>query len=98
MLSWQARILNGFFRFTMKRHGKKPLSVERLRNMTRNPPKSALSVPTGFKVESLQSDQGLNFDVADLSTPRSRTRIEHCSVPARRGLYFWVSPRLTARF
>ena len=72
MLSWQARILNGFFRFTMKRHGKKPLSVERLRNMTRNPPKSALSVPAGFKVESLQSDQGLNFDVADLSTPRSQ--------------------------
>jgi epsilon-lactone hydrolase len=71
MLSWQARILNGFFRFTMKRHGKKPLSVARLRNMTRNPPKSALSVPAGFNVESLQSDQGLSFDVADLSTPRS---------------------------
>jgi epsilon-lactone hydrolase len=71
MLSWQARLLNGFFRFTMKRHGRKPLNVERLRNMTRNPPKSALSVPAGFKVESLQSDQGLNFEVADLSTPRS---------------------------
>jgi hypothetical protein len=27
MLSWQAMILNGFFRFTMKRHGKKALNL-----------------------------------------------------------------------
>jgi acetyl esterase/lipase len=71
MLSWQAWILNGFFRLTMKRQGKKPLNVERLRGMTRNPPKSALQVPAGFKVESLQSEHGLNFDVADLAAPRS---------------------------
>jgi acetyl esterase/lipase len=71
MLSWQARLLNGFFRFTMKRHGKKPLNVERLRGMMRNPPKSALAVPSGFKVESVQSDHGLSFEVADLAAPRS---------------------------
>jgi acetyl esterase/lipase len=71
MLSWQARILNGFFRLTMKRQGKKPLNVERLRGMTRNPPKSALAVPAGFTVESLQSEDGLRFDVADLSASRS---------------------------
>ncbi|HEY2675847.1 MAG TPA: alpha/beta hydrolase [Steroidobacteraceae bacterium] len=71
MLSWQARILNGFFRLTMKRHGKKPLNVERLRGMTRNPPKSALAVPAGFTVKSLQSEEGLHFDVADSSAPRS---------------------------
>ena len=71
MLSWQAMLLNAFFRFTMKRHGKKPLNLARLRAMTKNPPKSALAVPAGFKVESVQSAQGLNFDVADLAEPRS---------------------------
>jgi hypothetical protein len=29
VLSWQAMILNGFFRFTMKRHGKMPLNLGR---------------------------------------------------------------------
>jgi hypothetical protein len=47
MLSWQAMILNGFLRFTMKRHGKKPINLERIRAMTKNPPRSALAVPSG---------------------------------------------------
>jgi acetyl esterase/lipase len=67
MLSWQALILNGFFRLTMKRHGKKPLNLQRLRAMTRDPPRSALAVPRGYSVESLRSDEGLAFDVARLS-------------------------------
>jgi monoterpene epsilon-lactone hydrolase len=67
MLSWQAMILNGFFRLTMKRQLKKPLNLERLRAMTRNPPRSALAVPAGYQVDSLQSDQGLEFDVAAIS-------------------------------
>jgi epsilon-lactone hydrolase len=67
MLSWQAMILNGFFRFTMKRHLKKPLNLERLRAMTRSPPRSALAVPAGYQVDSLRSDQGLEFDVAAIS-------------------------------
>src|SRR5271154_6415483 len=71
MLSWQARLLNGFFRFTMKRHGKNPINVERLRAMTKNTPRSALAVPPGFKVEGLSTDQGLSFDVADSSAPRT---------------------------
>jgi monoterpene epsilon-lactone hydrolase len=71
MLSWQAMILNGFFRFTMKRHGKRPLNLARLRAMTKNPPRSALAVPSGYTVESLRSEQGLEFDVADLSSPRT---------------------------
>ena len=58
--------LNGFFRLTMKRHGKKPLNLGRLRAMTKNPPRSALAIPAGYTVESLSSDQGLEFDVADL--------------------------------
>ncbi len=70
MLSWQARLLNGFFRFTMKRHGKKPLNLARLRAMTKNTPRRALSVPSGFKVDSVRSEEGLEFDVADVSAPR----------------------------
>jgi epsilon-lactone hydrolase len=71
MLSWQAMLLNGFFRLTMKRHGKKPINVERLRAMTKNTPRSALAVPPGYKVEYLQTDQGLEFDIADQLAPRT---------------------------
>ena len=64
MLSWQAMLLNGFFRLTMKRHGKKPINIERLRAMGRNPPPSALAIPRGYRVDNLKTDQGLDFDVA----------------------------------
>src|SRR5277367_5437212 len=72
MLSWQAMLLNGFFRLTMKRHGNKPIDIERLRAMTKNTPRRALAVPPGYKVESLQTDRGLQFDVADRSAPRTQ--------------------------
>jgi epsilon-lactone hydrolase len=71
MLSWQAMLLNAFLRLTMKRHGKKPLNLERLRAMSKNPPRSALAVPAGYRVESLRNEQGLEFDVANLSHPAS---------------------------
>ncbi len=71
MLSWQAMLLNGFFRLTMKRHGKKPIDVERLRAMTKNTPRRALAVPPGYKVENLQTDQGLEFDIADQLAART---------------------------
>jgi monoterpene epsilon-lactone hydrolase len=64
-------LLNGFFRLTMKRRGRKPIDVEWLRGMTKNTPARALAVPQGYKVESVQSDQGLDFDVADQSAPRN---------------------------
>lgn len=67
MLSWQARLLNGFFRLTMKRHGKRPINLQRLRAMSKNPPRSALAVPVGYSVESVRTPHGLEFDVADLS-------------------------------
>jgi acetyl esterase/lipase len=67
MLSWQAMILNGFLRFTMKRHGKKPINLERLRAMSKNPPRSVLAIPDGYKVGSLRSENGLEFDVAERS-------------------------------
>jgi epsilon-lactone hydrolase len=71
MLSWQAMLLNGFFRLTMKRHGKKALNIERLRAMTKNPPRRALAVPSGYTVESVSGEQGLEFDVADVSSSRA---------------------------
>lgn len=66
MLSWQAMLLNGYFRLTMKRHGKKPLDLARLRAMDENPPRSALAIPAGYTVKSL-SEQGMQFDVADVA-------------------------------
>jgi epsilon-lactone hydrolase len=60
MLSWQAMTLNGFLRFTMKRHGKKGIDLNRLRAA---PPKMALAIPPGFSIESLRSDDGLQFDL-----------------------------------
>ncbi|HEY2683366.1 MAG TPA: alpha/beta hydrolase [Steroidobacteraceae bacterium] len=69
MRSWQAFTLNGVLRFTMKRHGKKPLDLNRLRAATKKPPRMALAVPRGFKVDSLNAD-GLQFDVADRDAPR----------------------------
>jgi epsilon-lactone hydrolase len=72
MLSWQAMILNGFFRLTMKRHGKKPIDLRRLRAMSKNPPRSALAIPPGYTIESLRTGQGLNFDVANLAPTAAR--------------------------
>jgi epsilon-lactone hydrolase len=71
MLSWQAMLLNGFFRFTMKRHGKRPINIERLRAMGKNPPRSALAIPPGYRVDNVAAEQGLNFDVADVSASGS---------------------------
>ena len=68
MISWQAMLLNGFLRFTMKRHGKRAIDLKRLRAMTRSPPRSALNIPAGYKVDSVRSAKGLQFDVADLAT------------------------------
>jgi epsilon-lactone hydrolase len=91
MISWQAIILNGVFRFTMKRHGKKPISLARLRAMTDNPPPRALTVPQGFAVESLK-DQGLAFDIADLSVPRSKPA-ENIVLYLHGGGYLFGSPK-----
>jgi acetyl esterase/lipase len=65
MVSLQARLLNGILRFFMKRHGDKPLDLERLRATTRAPSKRALHVPTGYRVDELRTPNNLRFDVAD---------------------------------
>jgi epsilon-lactone hydrolase len=91
MISWQAFILNGVFRFTMKRHGKKPISVSRLRAMTDNPPPRALAVPAGLTVEPLNAE-GLSFDVADLSAARSKPA-ENIVLYLHGGGYLFGSPK-----
>jgi monoterpene epsilon-lactone hydrolase len=65
MISWQAMTLNGILRFTMKRRGKKAIDLERLREATRNPSRFNLSVPPGYRVENLRTENGLEFDVVD---------------------------------
>jgi epsilon-lactone hydrolase len=63
MLSWQAMTLNGFLRFTMKRHGKRGIDLKRLRSSSENPPRMALAIPAGFKIDSVRGDQNLQFDL-----------------------------------
>jgi epsilon-lactone hydrolase len=92
MLSWQAMLLNGFFRLTMKRHGKKPLSLERLRAMGKNPPRSALAIPPGYTVASLRNEQGLEFDVAD-SSPTSPHPSSVIVLYLHGGGYLFGSPK-----
>jgi monoterpene epsilon-lactone hydrolase len=72
MLSWQAMTLNGFLRFTMKRHGKKGIDLKRLRSSSDNPPKMALAIPAGFKIDSIRA-QDLQFDVVTTLEPQSST-------------------------
>jgi monoterpene epsilon-lactone hydrolase len=72
MPSWQAMTLNGFLRFTMKRHGKKAIDLKRLRSTSEKPPAMALAIPPGFKIDSVRSEQGLEFDlVTTLDSPAS---------------------------
>jgi epsilon-lactone hydrolase len=62
MLSWQAMTLNGFLRFTMKRHGKKNIDLARLRLTTDNPPRMSLAIPPGLQIDCIKTEQGLQFD------------------------------------
>jgi acetyl esterase/lipase len=75
----------------MKRHGKRPISVARLRAMTDNPPPRALAVPAGYTVASL-NEQDLSFDVADVSTPRSKPA-ENIVLYLHGGGYLFGSPK-----
>ena len=72
MVSLQARLLNAAFRFFMKRHGDKPIDIARLRSTTRRPPRSALRVPDGYRVDELRTPNQLRFDLADRAEPRSQ--------------------------
>ena len=64
MASWQAHLLNGVLRFTMKRNGRKGIDINRARRTTYNPPARALHIPEGWRVDEMR-DGGLSFDVAE---------------------------------
>ena len=72
MVSWQARLLNGAFRFLMKRHGDRPIDLARLRSSRRHPPRRALRVPGGYRVDELRTPEDLRFDIADRAAPRGQ--------------------------
>jgi len=66
--------------------------VQRLRAMGKNPPRSALAVPPGYTVESLRNEQGLEFDVADLS-PTASHRSSVIVLYLHGGGYLFGSPK-----
>lgn len=91
MASWQAHVLNGVLRLTMKRHGRKGVDIERARRTTVRPPKRALHVPEGWAVREVALE-GLHFDVAErdgrgAETPRRLVLFLHG------GGYFFGSPK-----
>lgn len=63
MPSWQALALNGILRFTMKRHGHRPLDLNLLRARTRNPPRLSQTVPKDFRVDGVHGGAGIEFEV-----------------------------------
>jgi epsilon-lactone hydrolase len=92
MVSLQAWFLNGAFRFFMKRHGDKPINLERMRTSTRRPPKRALHVPDGYRVDELRTANGLSFDVADRTEAREKPRAT-VVLYLHGGGYFFGSPK-----
>ena len=64
MASWQAFLMNGVLRVAMKRHGNGPLDLARVRKSTLNPPRRALHIPEGWRVDEVRGDGNLSFDVA----------------------------------
>jgi epsilon-lactone hydrolase len=92
MVSVQVRLLNGFFRFFMKRHGDKPFDLERLRSTTKRPPKRALHVPKGYRVDELLTPDNLRFDVADRAEPRQTPPLT-VVLYLHGGGYFTCSPK-----
>ena len=101
MPSWQTYLLNGFLRLTMKRHGDGPLDLDRVRATTRNPPKRALQIPEGWRVETIamggdKGGGGLTMDLVDRAEPRAlppKTVVLYL----HGGGYFFGSPGRTAR-
>ena len=92
MVSLQAWLLNGAFRFFMKRHGDKPIDLARLRSNTRRPPRRALRVPDGYRVDELRTPEDLRFDIADRAEPRGQP-LATIVLYMHGGGYFTCSPK-----
>lgn len=91
MLSWQAWCLNLILRLTLKRHGDRPLDLKRIRANTNNPPRRALHIPPGIRVEDIR-DGELSFDLVDRSAPRT-TPPKTVVLYLHGGGYFFGSPK-----
>ena len=92
MPSWQAWCLNGAFRFFMKRHGDKPIDLNRVRASMRNPPKRALHVPEGVRIREVRED-GLHFDVAEAGESSASSSPSTVVLYLHGGGYFFGSPQ-----
>lgn len=92
MISWQAMALNSFLRLTMKRQGRKPINLTRLRESTSNPSRFTLSIPAEYSVTTLRSDTGLSFDLVE-ARERSATFAKLLVLYLHGGGYIFGSPR-----
>jgi len=76
MISWQAMTLDAILRFTMKRHGKRPIDLKRLRQTMGKPSRLALAIPAGYTVRSFRADKGLQFDLVEAAgMPASAAKV-----------------------
>ena len=71
MASLNAWILNAIFRFTMKRHGDRGIDLPRARVRSQKPPARAMYVPPDMRVDEIEPEPGLRFDVADTKAART---------------------------
>ena len=96
MISWQAMTLDAILRFTMKRHGKRPIDLKRLRQTMGNPSRLALAIPADYTVRSFRADEGLQFDLVEAAgMPASAAKVVVLYLHG--GGYIFGSPRHTAR-
>ena len=92
MASWQAFVMNGVLRVAMKRHGNGPLDLARVRKSTLNPPRRALQIPEGWRVDEVRGDGGLSFDVAQRALAAA-TEPADVVLYLHGGGYFFGSPK-----
>ena len=91
MSSWQAFLVNTILRVAMKRHGDGPLDLGRVRKSTLNPPRRALQIPQGWRIDAIKGDGGVSFEVAK----RDNSAADPTDVVLylHGGGYFFGSPR-----
>jgi epsilon-lactone hydrolase len=101
MASWQAVLINAVLRFGMKRHGNGPMDLERVRRTTLNPPKRALQIPAGWRIDEVRADalNGLGAKSGSLAFDVATREIASAAQPTdvvlylHGGGYFFGSPK-----
>ena len=92
MASWQAFLMNGVLRVAMKRRGDRPMDLARVRKSTLNPPRRALHIPEGWRVDEVRGAGDLSFDVAQRAM-RAASEPEDVVLYLHGGGYFFGSPK-----